>query len=63
MYLMDSLKKYVDKQNANEHGQNVGVTEIDGVWWHEYGNTTILYCKMQASHASVVAVLMRVMSR
>ena len=37
MYLMDSLKKYVDKQNANEHGQNFDVTEIDGVWWHEYG--------------------------
>ena len=31
MYLMDSLKKHVDKQNANEHGQNVDVTEIDGV--------------------------------
>ena len=31
MYLMNSLKKYVDKQNANEHGQNVDVTEIDGV--------------------------------
>ena len=31
MYLMDSLKKHVDKQNDNEHGQNVDVTEIDGV--------------------------------
>ena len=31
MYLMDSLKKYVDKQNANEHGHNVDMTKIDGV--------------------------------
>ena len=31
MYLMDNLKKHVDKQNDNEHGQNVDVTEIDGV--------------------------------
>ena len=31
MYLMNSLKKHVHKQNANEHGQNVDVIEIDGV--------------------------------
>ena len=31
MYLMNNSKKYVDKKNANEHGQNVDVTEIDGV--------------------------------
>ena len=31
MYLIDSLKKLMDKQNANKHRQIDDVTESDGV--------------------------------